>query len=331
MNKILYLHIGPHKTGTTYIQSNLYRNKELLKYLNYFYPEPAKIIEAYNVYCHQELFQKPQEIVKLLEQSNSFSNYIVSFEGLSEYSKEQIIRLKQFIDEKIEKVWIIFVVRNPAERLYSLWQEKVKHGYTMSFSRFIVENVLKPFQSSQMSYSLCIDNWLNIFGESSLRLIDYHTQEDLFIKFLEAIDLDPLVIRDFQIKKNRLNVSLSIEKAEIIRTLNIFAKQDIELKDVNITLFYLTKRREDHEILECEKKIFKRFKKYFFNLEIGEYIVKNLWLSFIQKYNVYFIEKPQPWKSVNLQALDANWLLEKDIRDLIKIIYNKLKNLLRAK
>lgn len=329
MSRTIYLHIGPHKTGTTYIQKNLYLNKEYLKNLGYLYPEPKEIIEEFSVYCHKELYKKPININNLLKQNNNATNnIIVSFEGLSLYSKDEIFELKKHIDSYYDyNIKIIFYLRNPAERVYSLWQEKIKHGECISITKFIIDLISKPFSTEYLNYDLIISKWTEVFHLDNIILIDYHSCEDIFISFLKCININKF--SEFQVHKGLINRSLPIEIAELIRVLNSIAKNKGILQKENIRNIYLKKRKEDPNILNLEKIFCTNIQKYISFIEIGDFFLKYLQKNIIQKYSNNFLGNYKIWSSTKVKIIDDQWLINEDMFMLIKRIYKILSEYIK--
>ena len=136
----LLLHIGPHKTGSTYIQKFFFENNDELRGLGVNYPMQG----LGGQFGQHELVEK----VKTLD-SEALPLYLREFiaPDANFVSSENFDRLHAGDIEKLGKALsalltepgdlrILFYQRNYADLLPSWWQEEVKHGAVISFYEF---------------------------------------------------------------------------------------------------------------------------------------------------------------------------------------------------
>ncbi len=318
----VYLHIGPHKTGTTYIQRNLYNNKDILKIYGYFYPQPEEVYEEFDVVCHFELEDNPDKIENLIWQGTE-EKVLISFEGLSLYSTEQIKRLKVFLKDFDVKV--IFYVRNPANRFFSLWQEKIKHGETQSFLDFLIHRISQPFAAEDINYTLILSKWAEFFGKENIYLIDYDKGEDLFLLFLELIDFPKEHLDKLNIKKDKFNVSLRIEIAELIRLLNIFALKEDILEKNNIREAFLKLNEENKDVVKLSNEFENLIKMYIRNFKLEDYFLTSVQKKLIEEYGNNFYKGFTLWKPSFIVYIDDRYVFNRDIIGIVEIIYKYVK------
>ena len=177
---IAFLHIGPHKTASTQIQTTFLKN--------------YKEIEKENIYCPLE--NVPNESIKLVSRiprairDDSLKHLLPLFENFIKYSLENnhniFLSSEEFDNMNIEQlqrlqfmlkgfqVKVIYVYREWLSQLTSWYFEHEKPEtvqYSQPFSAFfmkIMNNLpplLQPLQTLQ--------NYTTIFGQNNMIIIDY--------------------------------------------------------------------------------------------------------------------------------------------------------------
>jgi hypothetical protein len=217
------IHIGPHKTGTTYLQM-LFRHLSLpLRERGVLY-SPRWIGDGTS--GHSRLAQRLQagndedlagEFDKL--NASDYETVLISAEDLSTMSRDSIGLLKSYL--RGQQVSVVFYVRDWLALLPSSWQENVKHGRSMTLPEFMFEQFMNPFASNTINYAVRLDPFEQAFGRENVVLVSYKNivdqggdlGEHFFRSFLSWPDA-PLI------KGIRPNPSLNILDIEVIRALN---------------------------------------------------------------------------------------------------------------
>lgn len=238
----LYLHIGPHKTGSTFIQKVFFENRERLLRLGVNYPNFG--------FSGQFGQHEAVEKVRALEQ-RQLDEYLAPFLSgeVNFMSSENFDRLNSGEIQKLQKslatadVRIIYYYRNHIDMLPSWWQEAVKHGSRISFHEFVLPHILRPFASNIVNPCVVLDLYADVFGKSNITIIDYNAalQKDTILAPL----LELLGIELSGIINASVNASLKLEIVEIIRALNAIAEFNGQLRFHNIRTLFLRKRNAD--------------------------------------------------------------------------------------
>lgn len=193
--KTAYIHIGTEKTGTSFLQQFLFKNREkLIKDFDILYP---KLFESNN---HQKLIlnfapdsirterirkkfnlQSETRLNKHLEiTSNKFAELVtkreynkilISSEHFSSrlHSKEEISNVKAFFNKYDYDVKIILVLRHQAEVILSEYSTFQRAGNTGSF------NINK--ENFWYNYFNLTEKWGNIFGSENIFVLKYSKKE----------------------------------------------------------------------------------------------------------------------------------------------------------
>ena len=219
MSKKLYLHIGPHKTGTTYIQQFLHENRRKLAAQGLVYPK-----EFFLYHGHHKLFDelkkdiRTREYQRAIRKIDSYTeNIVISSERLCKLPVEKLAIL--ISDLASYEVFLLYSYRLPTLRFYSEWQENIKHGSSLTFMEEFGSAVMNPFKSERLNTLLTLDGYSRHFGKSNLKILDYQSglrSGSTLNNFLEAVNT-PM---NFNFSRESVNASLPVDLIEIIRTLN---------------------------------------------------------------------------------------------------------------
>ena len=217
------VHVGPHKTGTTYLQVTLDRLRHVLLERGICVPSiwnaapglPSHMKLARALQAH-DLAQTYIEISQIVASNPKY--VVISCEALSRLNPQQIVQLRLLRPSPAE---VVYYLRRWPERLPSLWQETVKFGYTTSLPEFLTEQ-LAGSRSSEFLDLVMIDKFAAVFGESHIKIVLYSQLTDsgldiakhFFASFLELPDIELPAL-------GRHNSSLAICTTELIRAMNV--------------------------------------------------------------------------------------------------------------
>jgi hypothetical protein len=282
----LILHIGPHKTGSTYIQQMLFENAQKLAANGVYYSTEEWIAE----YGHH-LAAEPDNLLKFCEYINDFElinekfhSIIISSENFDRLSRDEIALILSKIKMPIQ---LIYMYRDPFSVLYSHWQEDIKFGSDLSFGDFLGRHLINPSTSIIINPSLILKKWACFFDNNSLAIMNY----DLILKAKKNICNEFLISTygtDFNLEFEvlEINKSLPIEDAELLRFLNSvdLSKNNIPSTDIRSSFF---KIRENYPYMdEIKKSILKNIR----HINISnDSIFETLTKQFFLEFSRYFI------------------------------------------
>jgi sulfotransferase family protein len=315
----LFLHIGPHKTGSTYIQKYFFANRDQLLKLGLNYPS-AGIGPQYG---HHQMIEK----IRRLNQ-NELDEYIVPFVGsaINLVSSENFDRLKLRDIKKLGRalanldVRIIYYCRNYVDLLPSWWQERVKHKSTISFYEFVLPHILKPFSSNIVNPGVVLDLYADVFGKSNITVIDYDAarQKDGILQPLFEL----LRIALGAVKNEVVNRSVKLELVEIIRALNTIAEFKGQLRSHDVRTLFLRKRRADAISVEVED-LASVIRDHMKPVELaGGFFANAVNAAFRKTYGPCFLnELPAELPNREVLVPSDNWMLERDSLKACEHIY----------
>lgn len=230
--KIVVLHVGPPKTGTTSIQRFLYQARHFLAEHGLLYANSGRLGQGQQQtvlrhgrrktltgpgYSHNLL---PLSLLGETEQLSSdecwrtlvtevketpLSTVVVSSEAFARLKKSHLHEIRKYLDNF--DVRIIATLRQPFERMFSDYTQRVKTGrYRNSFASFVEDNA-----HLVSNYDDFIHLWDTEFGERNIRLLRFEGKQDgpgLENRFVALLLDQPARIGQV-LPRSRLNTSPS--------------------------------------------------------------------------------------------------------------------------
>ncbi len=217
------IHIGPHKTGTTYIQVMLDALRGALLERGICVPSiwnaapglPShmKLVWAIR---NRDLTLIKEQIREILARRHEY--VVISCEALSRLDQQEIVLLRQLLGSSPAEV--VYYVRRWPERLPSLWQEGVKFGHTATLPEFLTEQLTRR-DAAELRDTVMIDRFTAVFGATQIKVVSYSHLID------QKIDIAGHFLASFLGLSNidlpavgHPNRSLPILDTELIRVLN---------------------------------------------------------------------------------------------------------------
>lgn len=322
MQKKLYIHVGPHKTGTTLIQKICLDNQSNLQVIGINYPNVF-----FNFLGHHGLIDKARNksiLPSEIEQIKSYeSNILLSSENFIDLNENNWNYLKEvFHDFDIQ---IIYAWRRSSLKMYSMWQEAIKHGENQPFQEYYYQDLVKPGISRRLMQSINIDMLSKVFQKEKIHILDYDSLKEkgtLVENFFNLISVnsEELNIEEYHhgIKNQALKPSLT----ELLRCLNSYHQQLGNKPDSMIReLFFLRKENLREEINSIENIMQKSIKP----LEFGHYFVdNNTDKQLVNRYSQQIIGYEKHNNKNHVDIITPNWLITPSAFPLLKDIYQSL-------
>ncbi len=216
-------HIGYHKTGTTYLQNNVYPYLQNISFIDY---QKCDAIFRDLIYKPDTDYRLDNTMAMIAEYSEGQGQLLFSYEGLvgplfykrGIGSKMIASRLKQLGFKKI-----IITVRSQVGLLESAYVQYIQEGGVAKISDFYnPENHI--FDWDYCNYFRLINHYIKLFGKENILVL---LQEDLKSKPGESIEsiisfLDNNIALIENRKQKRSNKSLSRISVQLLRYINHF-------------------------------------------------------------------------------------------------------------
>jgi hypothetical protein len=217
MTKV-FIHVGPHKTGSTYLQKQLRTNAEVLASHGVTYPDLRSPLFGHGRLARRLRGWGPAVTRAELSALMDREALVLSSENLVLLSPSQLGTFADLLDGA--SVTVVFVLRSLTKVLPSHWQETIKHGNTQTFPDYLAKiNGWIDGSYDQVIPSRQLEKFAQVFGTDALAIISYEHSEDLFQTFGEIVlgDRSPAFAGDRAV----VNQSFAPPRVELVRQLNL--------------------------------------------------------------------------------------------------------------
>jgi hypothetical protein len=241
------IHIGPHKTGTTYIQVALGALHRTLLANQVLFPLHWRQSESQPSHTRlcERLQRKDASLRAEFDEIAAGGTRLVllSCENFSDLPEDSLKYFRMLIGE--HRVQVIFYVRRWSDILFSSWQEVTKHGSTQTLPDFLGGTIMNPAATQSINIALYLERFERTFGISNLRLVSYSnlvdSHADIFRHFLATfVGLPELP----HIRTDWANISADMYKTEIIRSLNAVERLETGAAKGRVGFAYLSRSDE---------------------------------------------------------------------------------------
>jgi hypothetical protein len=230
---VIYLHIGPPKTGTTYLQEVLWRNRDRLVAADLTYPGSRRVDHFHAALDLRGIafggHEDPQTVgawdrLAAKAAAARTSRAVVSHEVLAGADEAQIARVvESFADSEVH---VVYCARDLARQLPALWQESLKNRHTRTYRRFLSRALPSDDRPPSGPWRVqdavgTLSRWSSIVGPDRIHVVTVpppdSPRETLWRRFCHVLGISP---DGFDLEVSRSNQSLSAVDAEMLRQLN---------------------------------------------------------------------------------------------------------------
>lgn len=246
--KEVYLHIGLHKTGTTFLQLNIFPGLKNIKYISVLnhmnntseYKEELIRVFKKTVPNNKMAEKDIEDAKKLVEKCFTEEKNLTSYEIFShqetrlniEYKKDRI-KILQDLQKIFEgyKIKIILGLRRQDRIINSEYCDYIVWGGTGKFQEFLAERDEKTYYDIYR-YSKYIDKIYEIFGENEVFIYRYEdfieNKTDVLSKLMEFIGEKEIP----EYTEKVVNRGYGKVQVDIAKKLNPFFKSNINPKGI---------------------------------------------------------------------------------------------------
>jgi hypothetical protein len=230
--QVVFLHVGAPKTGTTYVQDLLFRNRERLAQEGLLYA--ADRFDDYFMAALDLLELEwgglGSEAVgawdRLVERVHNWpGTVVISHEILASASPEQVERAQR--DLAPAEVHIIYSARDLGRQFPAEWQETVKHQRSNSFATFIAEE-MADYEAGGSDWFWTVQSWPEVLRRWGHPVTPSHVHlvtvprsggrhDLLWDRFRSLLGIKP---EWCTIPSDRTNPSLGAAETTVLRRIN---------------------------------------------------------------------------------------------------------------
>ncbi|WP_139979807.1 hypothetical protein [Nocardioides litoris] len=245
MTRKVVLHVGTPKTGTSYVQDVLFKNRPTLLEHGILYP--AERFDAHFL-AALDLMRLPwgglqSEAIGAWDRLAATvrahpGTAIISHEILATASRSQVGRALDSLglgraDEP--EIHVVLSVRDLVRQIPAEWQENVKHRRTFTYERFL-ELIRDPERESRIATWFwgvqeipdILDRWAGDLPPERVHLVTVPppggAPDLLWKRFSRALGLDGI---DLDLQTDRSNPSLGVPEIALVRRINRMTNKEL--------------------------------------------------------------------------------------------------------
>ena len=237
MSRVVYLHVGAPKTGTTYLQDRLALNKARLARNGIHYPIglhsthfPAALDLLGASWGGQRENVRGEWDALMNRVRRQTGTVLISHEILAGAKPHQIERARE--DLQGSELHVVYSARDLGRQIPAEWQEGVKHRRRRSFNGFLKSVQTTPRTNSSMWFWRAqglpdvLSRWTQGLPPEQVHLVTVPQsgapRDLLWRRYCEVFGIDPAWAPE---DSPRSNVSIGAAEATIVRKLNNRLKQ----------------------------------------------------------------------------------------------------------
>jgi hypothetical protein len=235
MSRVVQLHIGAPKTGTTYLQNRLALNAKSLAAHGVHFPTGSAMVgpELFQFRAALDLLGQDwggspghaegswDTLVRRVKRRSG--TVVISHEILAPANADQVAKVMR--DLSGSEVHVVYSARDLARQLPAAWQESIKRGRRWSYRRFL-DQVEKGRAWSYHAYEIpsVLGTWGTGLPPDRVHVVTVPQAQHggpygdlLWLRMCEVFGIDP----DWApLDSDRFNRSLGVAEAQVIRQLN---------------------------------------------------------------------------------------------------------------
>ncbi len=232
MSRPRYLiHIGPHKTGTSYLQ-DLFQSLAP-RFLEQGLLVPDRWHTRRRQAGHHQLpidlttglvDQVAREFAEI--EASGARDVLISSERLSGLQGEPLRQLGQMVHGA--EVRIVFYCRRWSDLLPSAWQENIRQGHSRPFSDLVKGVMTKPAGRHLVNFDQCLSAYAQVFGRDRVSIVSFSNivdaRQDIAFHFFDTFLPDYAdIVRSASKVGEARHASMPLWQAETVRGLNVLA------------------------------------------------------------------------------------------------------------
>lgn len=232
MARVVYLHVGAPKTGTSYLQDRLYRNRPELARHGVHYPvgiarsmfEPAVDLIDRSWGGQREAARGEWDALAARVR-RSDGSVIVSHEILAAAKRGQVKRAMDSLGNA--EVHLVYSARDLARQVPAEWQEGLKHRRKKSFAKYVAQVQRAPRRGGGLWFWRVqglpdvLNRWAQHLPPERVHLVTVPQsgapRDELWHRYCRALAIDPAWAPE---ESPRENASIGAAEATLLRRLN---------------------------------------------------------------------------------------------------------------
>lgn len=246
------LHIGSHKTGTTYLQSVFQVLTPALREKGVLVPtcwsrKAGQV--GHHALARLLIGEDRQQLARDMRslRDTGCPDILVSSEWLNGLNQQQISLLKEVLGDA--DVRIVFHCRRWSELLPSSWQTLIRGGAVVTWPAFYRRIFTDAGEQPTTNFSMQLEGYAHAFGHQAISIVSYNNvmdaRDNLAAHFFTTFypEIGDVFDDDVRDSIPARNVSLPYWQTELLRGLNVLAADTGPSQAWSMRAWFLRKGR----------------------------------------------------------------------------------------
>lgn len=232
--RVVHVHVGAPKTGTTLVQDLLYANRDVLRGHGLLIPGPHRsaafhaTVDLLDISWGGVLDIARGSFDVLLAEIAAWSgDAVLSNENLCLAVDPRVRRIRAALPD--HELRVVYSARDLVRQVPAAWQERIRHAYTDDFGTFVRRLREEPDEMNARRFWRCqswpdvLERWTRCLEATTATLVTVPpagTEPDVLLgRFLEAFGVDPAWLPDREAA--RPNPGLDPVQSALLQTLQV--------------------------------------------------------------------------------------------------------------
>ena len=328
------IHIGPARSGSKYIQSQLFHSRKFLEEHGVLYPDiwwkkPDKIVHD----SVRDDLRAGKDLKADFDKlgASGAEKIILSCEFFEGLTLPELERLKEYVGRN--PVDIVYYARRWSDRIPSVWRGRVTAGNYVTFPEFCIQSLSNPSGAGGVNYSIVWDKFAKVFRRHSLRIVSFNNLVDRGVDLFQHLCDDVVGVHEVPpVAKGLIqrNAGPDMFNSEIIRALNYLYYGETSRTDPSMRIRF-NRLKENYDLqalrehMQTEKTDKGRIK-----LKDGAAPLRAVWHA-ISAYKDRLVSRQYgrqifERRDVEVEFVGQNYLLLDGVQDEMTRLYHFLKS-----
>jgi len=232
--RVVHVHVGAPKTGTTLVQDLLYANRSVLREHGVLIPGTHRYaafhaaVDLLDISWGGVLDTARGSFDAVMAEIASWpGDVVLSNENLALAVDKRVRRIRAALPE--HELRVVYSARDFARQVPAAWQERIRHAYTDDFGTFVHRLREEPDEMNARRFWRCqtwpdvLERWTRCLDATTATLVTVPPAgtdpEVLLGRFLDAFGVDPAWLPDRDAA--RPNPGLDPVQSALLRTIQV--------------------------------------------------------------------------------------------------------------
>ena len=225
MNAKIYLHIGMQRTGTTFLQRNVFPNIRNINIVDFdrYGTDSVRNTELFSILCNIENYSYETVRRKVYRRFKADKINLISNENIygrilthDDKRFEKLHKIQQYFPE----AKIIFGIRNKKDLALSWYNKYVQEGGVASLQDFLTKI------SNRINYEPYIKYLFRLFGKRNVYIYEFGNMKKDIHCYVKGI-CDFMGVKMPTFRNEKLNISYSMWQLKVALIVNQFFKTSL--------------------------------------------------------------------------------------------------------